>query len=54
MAEFGTFAAVVVVTAGAIGMAVRFGTHFIRESARDRSKVRDRPLVLPPPPSTAA
>ena len=51
MAEIGMFAAAVVVTASAIGMAMRFGTHFINESARDRSMIRDRPLVLPPPPT---
>lgn len=51
MAEIGTLAFVVAMTTGAIGMAVRFGTRFIDEAARDRSMVRDRPMVLPPPKS---
>jgi hypothetical protein len=52
MAEIGTFAAALVMTASAIGMAVRFGTRFIDSAARDRFS-RDRPIVLPPPKFTA-
>ena len=50
MAELGTFAVVVGVMAASIGIAVRLGTrYYIDVSARDRSVVRDLPLVLPPP-----
>jgi hypothetical protein len=50
MAEFAIFAGVVVGIAATIGSAVRLGTrYYIDESSRDRSMVRDRPLVLPPP-----
>jgi hypothetical protein len=49
MAEIGAYAGIIIVTASVIGMAIWLGTRAINESAKDRSSMRDRPMVLPPP-----